>query len=224
MSEVKGHEESRHNRAEIFAGFIAGEFPEEIRGLVLDVAGGRGDLAFELGVKRGVKVFTVDPRGKKLRKWQKKMLDKKTSNDSDDYDDDRRLMTLFDGEIFENPEIRDARLIAGMHPDEATEEIVDQALKRNISFAVVPCCVFARKFAHSRPDDVRTYEQFIEYLKAKTDGIQECDLGFRGRDKVLYWKSNNIGWCHSSVLLFYMFLMAMIQFEVSRKKYTVNFG
>jgi len=32
--------------------------------------------------------------------------------------------------------------IIAMHPDEATEMVVDLALKYNKNFAVVPCCVF----------------------------------------------------------------------------------
>jgi len=37
-------------------------------------------------------------------------------------------------------------LILGLHPDEATDDIVDMALKFGKSFAVVPCCVFSTKF------------------------------------------------------------------------------
>ena len=35
--------------------------------------------------------------------------------------------------------------VVGLHPDEATEAIVDWALANGRSFAVVPCCVFARQ-------------------------------------------------------------------------------
>ena len=38
----------------------------------------------------------------------------------------------------------------GLHPDEATDAIVDVALQLNIPFAVVPCCVFPNSFAHVR--------------------------------------------------------------------------
>lgn len=34
--------------------------------------------------------------------------------------------------------------VVGMHPDQATDAIVDFALACSKPFAVVPCCVFAR--------------------------------------------------------------------------------
>eukprot|EP01117_Protostelium_nocturnum_P014632 TRINITY_DN5589_c0_g1_i3.p1 TRINITY_DN5589_c0_g1~~TRINITY_DN5589_c0_g1_i3.p1 ORF type:complete len:122 (-),score=40.48 TRINITY_DN5589_c0_g1_i3:24-389(-) len=37
-----------------------------------------------------------------------------------------------------------------MHPDQATEEIVDMGLKHNLRFAIVPCCVFAHQFPQRR--------------------------------------------------------------------------
>ena len=39
--------------------------------------------------------------------------------------------------------VNDCTLIIGMHPDEATEEIVDMALSLK-PFAIVPCCVFPK--------------------------------------------------------------------------------
>jgi hypothetical protein len=39
--------------------------------------------------------------------------------------------------------------LVGLHPDEATEAIVDAALWRCLPFAVVPCCVYARLSPHS---------------------------------------------------------------------------
>ena len=43
----------------------------------------------------------------------------------------------------------------GMHPDQATEAIVDFAAKYNKPFALVPCCVFPVLFPHRTvpPDD-----------------------------------------------------------------------
>ena len=39
-------------------------------------------------------------------------------------------------------------VVVGMHPDEATDAIVDCALRSGKPFAVVPCCVFPRLFSH----------------------------------------------------------------------------
>ena len=44
-------------------------------------------------------------------------------------------------------------VIIGMHPDQATESIVDMALKYHKPFAVIPCCVFAYENPHRRLKD-----------------------------------------------------------------------
>ena len=64
-----------------------------------------------------------------------------------------------------------------MHPDEATEEIIKQALKYNKPFAVVPCCVFPKLFPNRQLKNgtyVRTYDQFIEYLMSLHSDIKKC--------------------------------------------------
>ena len=87
-------------------------------------------------------------------------------------------------------------LIIGLHPDQATEPIVDAALQTRMPFAVVPCCVFASE----RPRTLRTeggrdipvvaYGEFVEYLQRKaTAAGRYCHLAFlpvRGKNRVLY--------------------------------------
>ena len=41
-------------------------------------------------------------------------------------------------------------VVVGMHPDQATEPILDFALKHKKPFAIVPCCVFPRENPHRR--------------------------------------------------------------------------
>ncbi|KAG2440768.1 hypothetical protein HXX76_003624 [Chlamydomonas incerta] len=41
-------------------------------------------------------------------------------------------------------------LVVGLHPDQATDSILDFALDRGKPFAIVPCCVFPRLFPHRR--------------------------------------------------------------------------
>jgi hypothetical protein len=68
---------SAAKRAEVFGRWIVEKFggADRLRsGIILDVAGGRGDLAFELAVKLGLPCWTVDPRPQKFRRWQMKML------------------------------------------------------------------------------------------------------------------------------------------------------
>ena len=80
-------------------------------------------------------------------------------------------------------------LLVGMHPDQATEAIVDAALELNMPFAVVPCCTFPELFPHRRSADgepVASYTDFIRYLADKHPSIQKTFLPFKGRNQVLF--------------------------------------
>ena len=98
---------------------------------------------------------------------------------------------------FKNPEksipkivetIKNCGMIIGVHPDQATEDIVDAALAYKKPFAILPCCVFAElnpgRIIEGRK--VRTYEDLISYLLSKDESIQCFSLPFVGRNKVLY--------------------------------------
>ena len=81
-------------------------------------------------------------------------------------------------------------MIVGMHPDGATEPIVDFALASGKPFAVVPCCVYAT-LAPTRRDRrgqrVTQYEHFCEYLVSKAPGrIAMQTLPFEGKNVVVY--------------------------------------
>lgn len=80
-------------------------------------------------------------------------------------------------------------MLLGMHPDEATEVIVDTALAHRKPFAIVPCCVMSRQFPDRVCADgtpVATYEAFVTYLREKHAGIHTAFLPFAGRNQVLY--------------------------------------
>lgn len=50
---------------------------------MLDIAGGRGDLSWELQTRQGIRSTVVEPRpGKGMRKWQRKWLEKFKANSS----------------------------------------------------------------------------------------------------------------------------------------------
>ena len=88
--------------------------------------------------------------------------------------------------------VKNCSVLVGMHPDEATDAIVDMALAYNKPFAIVPCCVFSKIFQHRKlPNNanapVTTYEELIEYLKTKHKLIQSMFLPFDGRNLVLYY-------------------------------------
>ena len=127
----------------------------------------------------------------------------------------RQICTLFgEAECRDDDALRQAvrgcSLIVGFHPDEATDAIVDVAIAEGKPFAVVPCCVFWRRFGKRRvalagagaePPSaamlaqansekcvpVRTHEQLCAYLLAKAPGAREVVLDFEGRNKVVYW-------------------------------------
>lgn len=86
--------------------------------------------------------------------------------------------------------LSEASIFVGMHPDQATEYIVDAALELNKPFAVVPCCVFTNLFPKRKTPSgsiVRTYEELIEYLQHKDPRIRKEYLPYScGRNIVLY--------------------------------------
>ena len=195
--------ESRHRRSALLADWLVQRFdmskPDHV---VLDVAGGRKcDVGFELKIRRSeavqAEVVCIDPRGqvgvggikRRTPKWKAKIMKKNKEEDSEL----KHLNEMFTEDLLDKM-LRDdggkeVRLILGMHPDEATEPIVDLALKHDLSFAIVPCCVFA----HANPgrrmksgQEPKTYEQFCDYLMEKDPEIRSESLGFRGRDKILY--------------------------------------
>lgn len=83
-----------------------------------------------------------------------------------------------------------ASCLIGMHPDYPTGDIVSLALALNKPFAVVPCCVFLKAFPDRRlpcGTEVRTYEQFLDWIRAKDPLIRTATLPFGGRAIVLYY-------------------------------------
>jgi len=85
--------------------------------------------------------------------------------------------------------LQDCRAIVALHPDEATDVVVDMAVQYHIPFVIVPCCVFCRLFPHRRltaGEVVSTYPQLLKYLQAKHPSIQRTTLPFLGANNVLY--------------------------------------
>ena len=79
--------------------------------------------------------------------------------------------------------------LVALHPDEATGEIVEQAVKHRIPFVVVPCCVFARLFPERTTNDgrpVSSYEDLLDFLQEKDPSIQRTQLSFGGKNIALW--------------------------------------
>ncbi|OZJ04349.1 hypothetical protein BZG36_02366 [Bifiguratus adelaidae] len=91
--------------------------------------------------------------------------------------------------------LRTCSVMIGLHPDQATDAILDHALINNKSFAIVPCCVFKREIQREWIVDgirkeVSTYQDLIQYLCAKTLSVPHRHvklewLDFQGRNCVL---------------------------------------
>ena len=84
--------------------------------------------------------------------------------------------------------------VVALHPDEATDAVVDWAVKYRKPFAVVPCCVFARLFPDRRLwgsagkclGPVTNREELIEYLMAKDPCIRKTTLAFDGANTCVW--------------------------------------
>ena len=185
---------SKQMRAQRFAQFLLEKFGAEVLNAgtgVLDVAGGRGDVSFELHTKLGIKSTLVEPRERKLNKKQHKWLKKKLKTDESTAPEAESMLceqirTEFSSENF--AQFKDCSAIIGMHPDQATEAIVDFALQYSKPFAVVPCCVFPDLFKHRRDRDgapVTERMALVDYLARKTGGeVQYLDI--EGANQVVY--------------------------------------
>jgi len=82
-------------------------------------------------------------------------------------------------------------VVIGLHPDEATEPIVDFALAHRKPFVVLPCCVFPKSNTHRMLRDgspVLSHEQFCVYLQEKHPSIRRTRLTkMEGRNVLLYY-------------------------------------
>ena len=168
-----------------FANFLVEKFGLENikKGFVLDIAGGKGLVSFFLTTKYGIKCKIIDPRGATLPKSKQKELKKKHII----IEEERKMFTLNTCDEL----IKGCSLIIGMHPDEATVDIVDVALAKKINFAVVPCCVFHNKFPDRKlknGKDVVEYPDIIQFILEKDDTLKTDFLNIKGRNKIIYKK------------------------------------
>ena len=132
----------------------------------------------------------MDPRGQKLKRWQSKLLKK-----NPDLSAPQHIQDLFNESFFDkhNLDSSDIKLVVGMHPDEATEPLVDYSLQFSMDFAVIPCCVFSQDFPGRRlrcGEEPTSYQKFCHYLIEKHDGVKSQLLPFIGRNKVIYLKNS----------------------------------
>ena len=179
-----------HARAAVFSEWLQKTYTAETlrEGGVMDVAGGRGDVSFELHTKLRIPCTLIEPRPRKLNRGQHKYCKANPSAELS-----MQMQVEFGPTLFENPEYQkrfsNCSLVVGMHPDQATDAIVDNAISHGRPFAVVPCCVFSHEFPQRRTpkgSPVQSYEDLGEYLVAKHPKATTAFLPFVGRNQVIY--------------------------------------
>lgn len=178
---------SKEHKHLLFSGFIFDQFfandsSDSVK--VLDIAGGRGTISAELCLSCPlIEGIIVDPRQDSLRPIKKQLkrmnesVEKRLSHIQEWFDDSfpTRYPELFASK---------STILLGFHPDQATEYIVDIALKFELSFAIVPCCIFTRENQHRK--EITTFDAFVDYLQAKDPRIQRHYLPLKGRNLCLY--------------------------------------
>lgn len=160
-----GSAPAKARRAAAFADFlVATHGVEALRSGcgVLDVAGGgAGGVAFELHCRWGVPTTVVDPRPPVLCRRSAATLAAAPQHALADTRP-AHCAELFDVRLAKE-RFPTASAIVGMHPDQATDAVVDAALALGCPFAVVPCCVFPALFAQTRrtPDGRRVTSRHV---------------------------------------------------------------
>ena len=141
-----------------FAKFVARQWPRV--GSILVVADGKAELARVLCDRvRKVRVVEAKPR---LKGRPPKGL------------------TIQRGWFAEGSEVTED-LIVGMHPDEATSEIILAARRNHLPWAVVPCCIKGRLAS-----SVRHFSGWLNALASLDRGALRTLLPIRGKNMVLW--------------------------------------
>lgn len=142
-----------------FARFIVKQFPKAKS--VLVVADGKGELARKLANK-GLSVRVVENKPR--------------------FEGRKHTLISYKRGWFDSGWRIVEDIIVGMHPDEATGEILAAADAQGKPFAVVPCCAvgrFSQNVGHSKGED------WIKRLKGLFP-CSEATLRISGRNTVLY--------------------------------------
>lgn len=170
----------KSKRNELVAQFIVETFGIENlkKGPILDIAGGKGLVSFYLLKNYNLNSIIIDPRGTKLPKKEMKYL-------TDNKLNIKEIRKEFKEDI---KEIQDASLIFGLHPDQASDSIINISMKYSKNFAIIPCCVFPNLFERVLKNEKKVidYLDYIEWLKENIKDYKLKYLNFQGRNQVIY--------------------------------------
>lgn len=152
-------------RFRLFAGLISERFPQHSRLPIADVAAGKGYLKAEL-YRRGFSRVTAWDRRHKLAKPRP-----------------GQRYQLFNHRLAPDT----YRLVIGMHPDEATDQIVLYAIRHRVPFVVCPCCILPTGALYSGPPHVfdRWFAHLVELARGGGLRPEVLQLPMKGKSRVL---------------------------------------
>jgi hypothetical protein len=179
---------------------------------ILDVAGGKGELAARLSMCHKLSVIMVEPRIARVEacyrtkvlpklplRWQHSMEEHQAQNPN--FISERIASYVSQFYMYFTDEtvatsvvlqvaLKKSSLLIGLHADNATEAIVNAALHYKVPFVVIPCCVFGNFFQDrclKSGAHVQSYEQFCNYLLEKDHRFVKETLPFPGRNTAIWW-------------------------------------
>mmetsp|Transcript_8242 Transcript_8242/g.10463 ORF Transcript_8242/g.10463 Transcript_8242/m.10463 type:complete len:381 (+) Transcript_8242:150-1292(+) len=190
-----GDKKAKSQRAKLFARFLCDTFGPDLlkqHNGVLDIAGGKGQLSVELSILGQIPCTVIDPfirgrnvDGKFLPNKEIKRIKKVEG-----------VIPQHIARYFKRNEecfklVEQCSCLAGLHPDQPTEDILDLAILCNKPFAIIPCCVYPGLFPNRKlisGEAVESYQDFIQYLLEKDDRLQTTTLNIEGKNRVIYLK------------------------------------
>lgn len=147
------------------AELILKQFPRARYKVVLDIAGGKGFLSFYLA-KKGYLCKVIDI----VKNRNKAFKGSKSHN-----------VEMIKGSFTEEMKIK-GDLIVGLHPDEATEAIIEWAVKNKKPFIVCPCCLFTGSGEQFHFDE---WIKHLERIAEQTHIVDQQRLKIKGKNLVL---------------------------------------
>ena len=164
-------------RFDLFAEFISQQVTNK-QARIADVAAGKGYLSLALRQRGFKNVISFEPN---IRNKVKGLQ--------------------YKAQYFESG--KDFDVIVGMHPDQATDVILDEAAKSRAMAIVAPCCALATRWTFwNMPQhvgrgipihrDTSTYMRWLKHLATESTKrglhLNQATLPMNGRNVVLYGK------------------------------------